>query len=113
MARGVRIGNRYENKAVELARELGYHVSSTRHYGGAGDQLWSARASAALRPLLVEVKATAVVPWAAGGDCFGPDRRTAMVVTGETYGFEPMLLWWVVIGKAMQTLWIPADEWPR
>lgn len=112
MARGARIGNRYENKAAALGKELGYHISSTRHFGGAGDQLWEAPASASLRPLLIEVKATADYPWL-DYKGFGVPRRQAMIDTAAHYGFEPMLLWWVVIGKAMQTLWVPADEWPN
>jgi hypothetical protein len=122
MARNNRRGTQYEQKAVTLGRGLGYHVSSTRHFGGAGDQLWTpgravyqavlgdlAYAGALLNSLLIEVKATAEYPWRSS---WGPADREAMVATSYEYGFEPMLLWYVVVAGRMEAMFIPADEWP-
>ena len=112
-----RSGNPAENLCARLGRELGYFVSSTRHIGGAGDQLWtpprlefggSVLPYLRLDPLLIEVKATTTVPWASSN--FGREKRQAMKLAGREFGFEP-ILFWKPPGR-VGPFWIPADEWP-
>lgn len=64
-----------------------------------------------LPPLLVEVKATANVPWASSAH-FGPDARREMLEARTVYGVEPLLAWWPPHLRG-GPIWLPPEDWPR
>jgi Holliday junction resolvase len=106
-------GTGAERKTARLGKELGYLVSSLRHFGGAGDQLWTPSVDAITvrkgnTPLLIEVKATLDPPWRS---TWGPDDRRAMLQAGKRYLAEPMLAWWVPYLNG-GPIWLPAEDWP-
>ena len=115
-----RSGSPAERNVAALLVGLGYLLASRRHFGGAGDLLALARYETEPgvvlhRPLLIEVKATAAIPWQAGSDHFGPARRRELIDAADRWDIEPMLAWvppGMPYGEAGGVFWIPADEWP-
>lgn len=109
-----------ELQVAEVLRDLGYLVASRRHEPGPGDHLavypglgqhLSSRALFRYRPLLVETKGTVQVPWSAGGDCFGPDERAALIHAGLEWNVEPVLAWWPPSLRG-GPIWLPVEDWP-
>ena len=113
-----RSGSPAERRVAALLIEAGYLLASRRHFGGAGDLLAVdplAGDGCSFAPLLIEVKATAAIPWQAGSDHFGPARRRELIEAAEVWGVEPMLAWappGMPRGEAGGVFWIPVDEWP-
>lgn len=112
-------GTRRERQIAQIGRDFGYLVSSRRHEEGPGDQLWAPKLRLPLAsewphparcPLLIEVKGTVEAPWSAGGGCFGPDERAAMIEAGVQYGVAPLLAWWPPGLSA--PVWLPVEDWP-
>jgi len=103
-------GNARELKVMAVLAEEGWLCASRRHIGGAGDILAIRHSDVELIhdcwAILVEVKATAEVPWRS---TFGPADRQALVETAEKYGAVPWLYWWPPRGKLLR---IPAEDFP-
>ena len=114
-----RDGNPGERAVAQIGREMGYLVSSRRHEGGAGDQVWccfqewcidftggSELLPAFDRPVLIEVKAGRD-PW----EHFRPDDRAAMIEAGVRWNVTPLLAF-VLSVKKREVMFIPVEDWP-
>ena len=103
-------GNARELKVMALLASEGWLCGSRRHIGGAGDILAVRQLEgyyiATPEALLIEVKATAEIPWRS---TFGPADRQAMVETAKKYAADPWLYWWPPRGKLQR---IHASDWP-
>jgi hypothetical protein len=98
-----RDGNPGERAVAIVGREFGYLVSSRRHEGGPGDQLWRGSSPT---DLLIEVKAGRD-PW----ENFRPADRDAMIEAGARYNVTPLLAF-VIHVKRREVMWIPVEDWP-
>lgn len=98
-----------ERQVAQIGTALGYLVSSLRHFGGPGDQLWTPQWTSPdqLKPLLVEVKGTTDVPW---WSTWGPDDRAAMIEAALVYCLEPICAWWPP--RLGAPIWLPVEDWP-
>ena len=118
MKNTARFGNAAE---VELAKALemgGWVVGSRRHIGGGGDLLavrmldgvlrdgWDDKPHKLHKVLLIEVKATAEVPWRS---TFGPVRRRELLEAAQRINADPWLAW----KHDGEWDWRSPDSWPR
>jgi hypothetical protein len=99
-----RKGNAKELRTAELLAADGWLVGSRRHIGGAGDLLAVKRGE---RPRLIEVKATAEVPWRS---TFGPLKRAELRDCAAAHGAVAEIAWWRP--RARQPEWLDEAVWP-
>lgn len=99
-----RKGNQKELRTAELLAADGWLVASRRHVGGAGDLLAIKDGE---RPRLIEVKATAQVPWRS---TFGPLKRAELRDCAVAHGAVAEIAWWRPRSRAPE--FIDEASWP-